>query len=69
MDDSKSAFRESLLCLRKRIEERQCRVDGQVGVVERVYKRRGVAEGVFGCKVILDSGRVVYCDVNDVAVF
>jgi hypothetical protein len=51
------------------MEERQCRVDGQTGHVERVYNRRGMAPGVFGCKIILDSGRVIYRDINDVAVF
>ncbi len=58
-----------LLRLQRDMEERQCRVDGQIGHVERVYQKRGMVAGVFGCKVILDSGRVVYRDVNDVAVF
>lgn len=58
-----------LLRLRRDIEERQCRVDGQIGHIERVYQKHGMIAGVFGCKVILDSGRVVYRDVNDVAVF
>jgi len=44
-------------------------VDGQIGHVERVYQRRGMVDGVFGCKIILDSGQVIYRDVNDVAVF
>ena len=60
---------EPIVLCQRRMEERQCRVDGQLGHVERVYQKRGMVAGVFGCKVILDSGRVVYRDVNDVAVF
>ena len=58
-----------LLRLQRDMEERQCMIDGKNGHVERVYQRRGMVAGVYGCKVILDSGRVVYRDVNDVAVF
>lgn len=55
--------------LKRDMEERQCRVDGKIGHVERVYKRRGMVAGVFGCKVILEDGRILYRDINDVAVF
>lgn len=68
-DPSLGVHRVVLLRLQRDMEERQCRVDGQIGHVERVYQKRGMVAGVYGCKVILDSGRVIYCDVNDVAVF
>lgn len=55
--------------LQRDMEERQCTVDGHIGHVERVYQKRRMVAGVFGCKVILDTGRVVYRDVNDVSVF
>ena len=51
------------------MEERQCRVNGRLGMVEKVYQRRGQQPGVFGAKVIMDDGPVIYCDVLDVSVF
>lgn len=61
--------RVALLRFQQEMEERRCRVNGQTGHVERVYQRRGMVTGVFGCKVILDNGRVIYCDINEVSVF
>lgn len=52
---------------KKRCEERLCRVNGQVGTVERVYQGRGTI--AFKAKVILDNGKVVYADLADVTVF
>ena len=61
--------KEALRWYRATMEERQCRVDGQLGVVEKVYQRRRQVAGVFGCKIILDSGKVIYRDVVDVTTF
>ena len=59
---------DELLAVRRAMEERFCEVRGSHGIVEKVYKRRGCRDGVFGAKVILDSGRIVYCDVLEVAI-
>lgn len=55
--------------LKKRCEERHCRTPKGLGIVERVYQARNQVAGVFRVKVILDSGRVAYFDINDINVF
>lgn len=52
----------------RRMEERTCCVGaprGPQGIVERVYRGR-LASSSIRCKVLMDSGAVRYCDVNDV---
>ena len=48
------------------LEERQCRTPAGIGVVEKVYQRRGMMPGILGCKVIMDNGTVKYFDIADV---
>ena len=57
--------------LQKTFEERQCRIDGKLGIVERVYFARGLKSGVrvAKAKVIMDTGRVVYVPLNECAMF
>ncbi len=57
---------EVLSDVRQKLEERQCRTPGSFGIIERVYQRRRCAPGVFGARVLMDSGAVRYFDLLDV---
>ena len=58
---------EILVDMQKTMEERQCRVgdpNGPLGIVEKVYRRRGRHNAV-GIKVIMDTGSIRYlCDFD-----
>jgi hypothetical protein len=59
---------EQLLAEAKHSEECMCRYNGDIGIIEKVYRGRGIRRQHVRAKIMLDT-RVLYVDFDEIEPF